>query len=188
MCNRRYAVSHAVGPWCRRPCHRLRTGWAVIQHRPSSWVDQTINFPCLFVCLFVFVFLGSMSDSPNAGPEVRAGGRSSGRYKNKMNLCVWCVHLVCITPPSCHHPPASAGESPHRYRARSAQVHRIPVPCSLSPCGMCVGPPLELGSISSLSSLLVHNLNPSPSSTALLFVQKFCLPCVFRRSVSPMQL
>ena len=60
--------------------------------------------------------------------------------------------------------------------ARSAQVHQIPAPCSLSPCGMCVGPPLELGSVSSLSSLLVHNLNPSPSSTALSFVQNFASP------------
>ena len=69
--------------------------------------------------------------------------------------------------------------------APSALVHRIPAPCSLSPCGMCVGPPLELGSVGSLSSLLVHNLNPSPSSTALLFVQNFASPAcsdeAFRR-------
>ena len=69
--------------------------------------------------------------------------------------------------------------------ARSAQVHLIPAPCSLSPCGMCVGPPLELGSVGSLSSLLVHNLNPSPSSTALSFVQNFASPAcsdeAFRR-------
>ena len=125
---------------------------------------------CLFVC-----FLGSMSDSPNAGPEVRAGGRSSGRYENKIVCLVRAVSLCLLLYPATIRLPAR-GSLLTGTGALSAQVHRIPAPCSLSPCGMCVGPPLELGSVGSLSSLLVHNLNPSPSSTALLFVQNFASP------------
>ena len=102
-----------------------------------------------------------MSDSPNAGPEVRAGGRSSGRYEKKILCLVRAFSLCLLLYPATIRLPAR-GSLLTGTGAPSARVHRIPAPCSLSPCGMCVGPPLELGSVGSLSSLLLHNASSGP--------------------------
>ena len=128
----------------------------------------------MFVCFFVFFLKGRCPTLRRRGRRSEPEGAAQDD-KNKMARLVRAFSLCLLLHPATIRLPAR-GSLLTRTGACSAQVHRIPAPCSLSPCGMCVGPPLELGSVSSLSSLLVHNLNPSPSSIALLFVQNFASP------------